>query len=88
MNIQIAEEPSNVTSLTDKRLNKKLGEALLKVAHFEGLPQKEEILLPFSVANDYLAVRVIAQMIEAGDVKLEIVNDSLGKREYLERILK
>lgn len=37
--------------------------------------------------DSYLAIKVLTMMIGAGDIEIKIVADSLGKKDYLEKLL-
>lgn len=63
---------------------------LSTVADSEGVlgnDLKEVAFTQFSHLDSYLAVKVLSMMIEAGDIELNIVSDSLGKKDYLEKLL-
>ena len=53
--------------------NKKLSEALMRVAELDGVyPENEEIGIRGKYVNDYLLVFFLAQLIQDGDVETKI----------------
>ena len=66
--------------------NKKLSEALMRVAELRGIyPVNEEIGIRGKYVNDYLAVFYISQLIESGDMEIKIRPDKIA---YLRKLLK
>lgn len=48
---------------------------------------EEATMVRFNELDSYLAVRVLGMMIESGDIEVNIVGDSIGKKDYLEKLL-
>ena len=66
--------------------NKKLSEALMRVAELDGIyPENEEIGIRGKYVNDYLAVLYLSQLIESGDMEIKIRPDKIA---YLRKLLK
>ena len=66
--------------------NKKLSEALMRVAELDGIyPENEEIGIRGKYVNDYLLAFYLAQLIQDGDVEIKIRPDKIA---YLRKLLK
>lgn len=71
-------------------MKEQLIKTLNRVSNNEGIlgnDLKEATMISFNNLDDYLAVKVLALMIEAGDIELTVVGDTLGKKDYLKRLL-
>ena len=67
-------------------IEKKLSEALMRVAELDGVcPKNEEIGIRGKYVNDYLAVFYLSQLIESGDMEIKIRPDKIP---YLMKLLK
>ena len=66
--------------------NKKLSEALMRVAELDGIyPENEEIGIRGKYINDYLLAFYLAQLIQDGDMEIKIRPDKIA---YLRKLLK
>ena len=67
-------------------IEKKLSEALMRVAELNGIyPENEEIGVRGKYVNDYLLVFYLAQLIQSGDMEIKI---RPSKIPYLIKLLK
>ena len=67
-------------------IEKKLSEALMRVAELDGIyHENEEIGIRGKYVNDYLAVFYLSQLIESGDMEIKI---RPSKIPYLRKLLK
>lgn len=65
--------------------NKKLSEALMRVAELDGVyPENEEIGIRGKYVNDYLLVFYLAELIQDGDMEIKI---RPSKIPYLRKLL-
>ena len=66
-------------------IEKKISEALMRVAELDGVyPENEEIGIRGKYVNDYLLVFFLAQLIQDGDVEIKIRPDKIA---YLRKLL-
>ena len=66
-------------------LEQKLSESLMRIAELRGIyPENEEIGIRGKYVNDYLAVFYLSQLIESGDMEIEIRPDKIA---YLRKLL-
>lgn len=73
-----------------ENFNEQLVKILNAVGDSEGVlgnDLQEATIVSLSHLDKYLAVKVLAMMIESGDIEVNVVGDTLGKKEYLERLL-
>ena len=67
-------------------IEKKLSEALMRVAELDGFyPENEEIGIRGKYVNDYLLVFYLAQLLQSGDMEIKI---RPSKIPYLIKLLK
>ena len=67
-------------------IEKKISEALIRVAELDGIyPENEEIGIRGKYVNDYLLVFYLAQLIQDGDMEIKI---RPSKIPYLMKLLK
>ena len=67
-------------------IEKKLYEALMRVAELDGVyPENEEIGIRGKYVNDYLLVFYLAELIQDGDMEIKI---RPSKIPYLRKLLK
>ena len=67
-------------------IEKKISEALMRVAELDGVyPENEEIGVRGKYVNDYLLVFYLAQLIQDGDMEIKI---RPSKIPYLMKLLK
>ena len=67
-------------------IEKKISEALIRVAELDGIyTENEEIGVRGKYVNDYLAVFYLSQLIESGDMEIKI---RPSKIPYLMKLLK
>lgn len=67
-------------------INKKLSEALMRVAELDGVYlENEEIGIRRKYVNDYLLVFFLAQLLQSGDMEIKI---RPSKIPYLMKLLK
>ena len=67
-------------------IEKKLSEALMRVAELDGFyPENEEIGIRGKYVNDYLLVFYLSQLLQSGDMEIKI---RPSKIPYLMKILK
>ena len=67
-------------------IEKKISEALMRVAELDGIyPENEEIGVRGKYVNDYMLVFYLAQLIQDGDMEIKI---RPSKIPYLMKLLK
>lgn len=67
-------------------IEKKLSEALIRVAELNGIyPENEEIGVRGKYVNDYLLVFYLSQLLQSGDMEIKI---RPSKIPYLMKLLK
>lgn len=67
-------------------IEKKLSEALMRVAELDGIyPENEEIGIRGKYVNDYLLVFFLAQLLQSGDMEIKIRPDKIA---HLRKLLK
>ena len=67
-------------------IEKKISEALIRVAELDGIyPENEEIGIRGKYVNDYLLVFFFAQLLQSGDMEIKIRPDKIA---YLRKLLK
>ena len=67
-------------------IEKKISEALIRVAELDGIyPENEEIGIRGKYVNDYLLVFYLAQLLQSGDMEIKIRPDKIA---YLRKLLK
>ena len=67
-------------------IEKKLSEALMRVAELDGIyPENEEIGVRGKYVNDYLLVFYFSQLLQSGDMEIKI---RPSKIPYLMKLLK
>ena len=67
-------------------IEKKLSEALVRVAELDGIyPENEEIGIRGKYVSDYLLVFYLAQLLQSGDMEIKIRPDKIA---YLRKLLK
>lgn len=89
---EISEENEQLKKLLgssiDDVTNNKLSEALIRVGCLEGVVsehREDEISICAGHVNDYLLATYLGQLLERGELKIEIAPERM---EYLERLLK
>ena len=73
-----------------ENFKEQLIKALNTVGNSEGVlgnDFEEATMVTFTHLDSYLAVKVLIMMIESGDIEVNIVGDSLGKKDYLKKLL-
>ena len=67
-------------------IEKKLSEALMRVAELDGIyHENEEIGIRGKYVNDYLLVFYLSQLLQSGDMEIKIRADKIA---YLRKLLK